>query len=102
VKTTGVSSDAPVLIKEEPGDVLAYTPAHDFCTCGKDPKEAKKLLAAGLVAFVNELFSTGSLEEVLLECAWTKVARPKALERWVSPGIGYPKEVARVRVSVSS
>ena len=73
----------PVLFLREGLKFVAYTPALDISTCGNTFEQAKKRFAEALDIFFQELVKMGTLDQVLSDCGWTKVARPRA--HWVPP-----------------
>lgn len=51
---------------------VAYSPALDLSTSGKNLKEAKKHFEEIVDIFLEELVKMGTLEEVLLNLGWQK------------------------------
>ena len=72
----------PVQIIKE-GDVfVAYTPALDLCTQGDTYEEVEKMLAEMIHIFFEECIEQGTIDQVLLDCGWKKVANKK---EWIPP-----------------
>jgi hypothetical protein len=62
----------PVSFIEEDGKVVAYTPALDLSTAGKDEAEAKARFGEIVRIFFKDLIENGSIDEVLGELGWHK------------------------------
>ncbi len=73
----------PVSFLKEGNKFIAYTPALDLSTCGNTFEQAKKRFTEALQIFIHELIKMGTLEQVLSDCGWKKVARPRS--HWVPP-----------------
>jgi hypothetical protein len=92
---TKYKCNLPVIFFREGNKVIAYTPALDLSTCGKDLAQAKKRFKEMVDIFFKE---TEDLEEVLLECGWQKVAHPPS---WIPPSyIGQTQEEVYVPLRV--
>jgi predicted RNase H-like HicB family nuclease len=76
--------ELPVAFIEEEGSVVAYTPALDLSTCGKDKNEANKMFREAVQIFFNDLVENGTVDEVLTSLNWKKDA---AQETWIPPRI---------------
>jgi len=72
----------PVLFFEEDDKIVVYSPALDLSTFGKTEEQAKKRFAEAAMIFMDEIVEMGTVDEVLEECGWKKVARQRA---WVPP-----------------
>ncbi|MBA3065098.1 hypothetical protein KJ633_00455 [bacterium] len=72
-----------VLFLKEGNKFVAYSPALDISTCGKTFDKTKKRFEELVGIFFEELREKGTLEDVLLECGWRKVSKPRA--RWIPP-----------------
>lgn len=79
-----MSVELPVAFIEEGNTVIAYTPALDLSTCGKDKKEANEMFQEAVSIFFNDLVESGTIDEVLIGLNWTKDV---ALEKWLPPKI---------------
>lgn len=76
-RTVSISIDVD-LFKE--GDyIVAYCPALEISSFGKDGVEAKKNFEEALNIFVDETHSRGTLEKVLLDLGWSLRKKPTAL-----------------------
>ena len=75
-------SDIPVLFFEEGDKVVAYSPALDLSTCGDTEEQARKRFSEATEVFFKELIDMGTLDDVLGECGWHKVA---ATGEWSPP-----------------
>lgn len=62
----------PVSLIQEGEQVVAYTPALDISTSGKDEAEARKRFGELVNIFFRDLLENGTLEEMLLELGWHK------------------------------
>ena len=78
-----IETNIPVSFYKEGSQFIAYCPALDISTCGDTFEEAKKNFAELFDIFLSETIKLGTLEEVLLECGWKKVTRPKL--QWKPP-----------------
>jgi predicted RNase H-like HicB family nuclease len=85
-ESTGVrmAVELPVAFIEEEDSVVAYTPALDLSTCGKDKKEAIKMFQEAVQIFFNDLVENGTVDEVLSGLNWVKDAEQ---ETWIPPKI---------------
>lgn len=75
----GLSLDLPVTFLQEGKSVIAYTPALDLSTAGKDIAEAKKRFIEVVHIFVNDLVENNTLESVLLGLGWTRESTSTSL-----------------------
>jgi len=78
-----IETNLPVSFYKEGNQFIAYCPALDISTCGDTFEEAKENFAELLDAFFSETIKMGTLEEVLLECGWKRMTRPKI--HWKPP-----------------
>ena len=67
-------SDIPVLFFEEGDKVIAYSPALDISTCGDTEEQARNRFSEATEVFFKELIDMGTLDDVLAECGWHKIA----------------------------
>lgn len=63
----------PVSVIKEGKKYIAYTPALDLSTSGKNYEEAKKRFKEATGIFFEELIKRGALEETLTDLGWKKV-----------------------------
>ena len=82
----------PVSILREGKKYVAYTPALDLSTSGKNYEEAKRRFNEIVNIFFEELIRKGTLEEVLGDLGWKK-----AQTRW-NPPLVISQESQTVRV----
>jgi predicted RNase H-like HicB family nuclease len=89
----------PVIFLKEDDTFVAYTPALDLSTCGDTFEDAQTMFAEAVTIFLKELLKMGTLEEVLLECGWQKVTRPRT--RWIPPVIvGQSQQEVNIQIAV--
>lgn len=62
----------PVSILKEGNKFIAYSPALDLSTSGKNYDEVKRRFKEILGIFLEELLKKGTLKEVLLDLGWKK------------------------------
>lgn len=67
---------------------VAFAPALDISTAGKDLKQTQKRFAEMIDIFFEELTENGTLEEVLLGLGWIKVKK-----QWEPPKIVQEKSL---------
>jgi len=84
----------PVSILREDKKYVAYTPALDLSTSGKNYQEVKKRFTEIVNIFFEELIKKGTLEEVLRDLGWKKVQ-----SRW-NPPIVISQESQTIQVAV--
>ena len=70
----------PVSILREGKKYVAYTPALDLSTSGKNYEEVKRRFSEIVNIFFEELLKKGTLEEVLRDLGWTRLQT-----KWVPP-----------------
>lgn len=63
----------PVSILMEGEKYVAYTPALDLSTSGKNYEEVKKRFKEAVNIFMEELINKGTLEDVLLDLGWKRI-----------------------------
>ncbi len=69
---TQIELQLPVSFIQEDGQVVAYTPALDISTCGKDEAGAKKRFGELVSIFFNDLVENETVDAVLSELGWQK------------------------------
>jgi hypothetical protein len=62
----------PVSFIQEGGKVVAYTPALDISTSGKDEAEAKRRFGEIVAIFFKDLIENGTVDAVLSDLGWHK------------------------------
>lgn len=77
-----ISTQISVFIFKEGTKVVAYSPAIDLSTCGDTEEQARKRFSEAANIFISEIIRMGTLEEVLTECGWKRVASKKS---WKPP-----------------
>lgn len=87
--------ELPVAFIEEGDTVVAYTPALDLSTCGKNKKEASRMFKEAVQIFFNDLVQNGTVDEVLTGLNWKK---DTAQDTWIPPRIS--QESVGVKVPV--
>jgi len=80
-----IKAKLDVIFFKEGKKFIAYSPAIDLSTCGDTFTQAKKRFAEAADVFFEETIKMGTIEDVLKECGWKKVSRPKT--HWVPPTI---------------
>jgi hypothetical protein len=68
-----IEFNLPVSFIKEDDQVVAYTPALDLSTSGKNEAEAKKRFGEIVNIFFKDLIESGNLDEVLSGLGWHKV-----------------------------
>lgn len=63
----------PVAFIKEDGQVVAYTPALDLSTSGRDEAEAKVRFSEIVSIFFKDLLEQGTLDAVLSELGWRQI-----------------------------
>lgn len=74
--------DVPVSYFKEGKAFVAYTPALDLSSSGKNLKEAEKNIKEAIIIFMEELISHNTTEEVLSALGWKKVMKTR---EWMPP-----------------
>jgi len=78
-----IQGNLHVIFMEQCKKIVAFAPALDLATSANTLEEAKKRFGEVLEIFFEETLKKGTLEQVLAECGWRKVSRPK--KHWVPP-----------------
>ncbi len=73
MKNIKLEFNLPVSIIKEGKSYIAYTPALDLSTSGKDYEEAKKRFSEIVNIFFEEIIKKGTIENVLKDLGWKKV-----------------------------
>ncbi len=66
----------PLLLTEEGGQYIAYTPALDLSTAGDTIEDAQRNFVEAVQLFFEECVQRGTLGAVLESCGWAKGAQP--------------------------
>jgi hypothetical protein len=83
-----VKVNLTVNISKQGSHFVAYSPALDISTSGKNEVEAKKRFEELVEIFFEELKERGTTEEVLTELGWHKgqpAAPSHAASQWLPP-----------------
>ncbi len=72
--TQKIDTKIPVIIFEEGSKIIAYSPAIDISTYGNTEEQARKRFIEAASIFFTELIKMGTVDDVLAECGWQKVA----------------------------
>lgn len=72
MKKVKLEFNLPVIILKEGKSFIAYTPALDLSTSGKDLKEAKERFSEIADIFFEEIIKEGKFEKVLKNLGWKK------------------------------
>jgi len=83
-KVARLGVELPVTFIEEGDSVVAYTPALDLSTCGKNRKDAERMFSEIVKIFFNDLVENNTVDEVLSGLGWTK---DNARASWIPPRI---------------
>jgi len=67
-----IEFNLPVSFITEGGKVVAYTPALDISTSGKDESEAKRRFGELVNIFFKDLVENNTVDAVLTELGWRK------------------------------
>jgi hypothetical protein len=81
----------PVSFITEGDQIVAYTPALDISTSGKDEAEAKERFGELVTVFFKDLAENNTVDQVLSELGWRKVAK-----QWRPPVISQQSLNVRV------
>jgi len=65
----------PVSIFKEGKHFIAYTTALDLSTSGKSFEDVKQRFDEAVTIFFEEIIKKGTLEDILTELGWRKIAR---------------------------
>lgn len=84
-----------VAFYKEGNKFIAYTPALNLSTCGNSITQAKARFDEMVKIFIEEVEKTGTLEDILLDCGWTKVGHTH--KQWQPPiCVGQDQEELRI------
>lgn len=74
--------ELPVTFIHDGDFIVAYTPALDLSTAGKDMDDAKKMFDEAVKIFFNDLVENNTVDEVLSSLGWTRLPEKSA---WQPP-----------------
>ena len=89
---TKLNFSLPVSFIREGNRIVAYSPAIDLSTSGKNYEEAKKRFMEASSIFFEEIAGQGTMDEVLKELGWRKIR-----QQW-TPSVGISQESQEVSV----
>jgi len=84
-----------VIFFEEEEHVVAYCPALDLYTQGKDLDDAKKMFENAVDIYLKEITESGTYKEVLLDLGW-KMANAQSKELVPPEILGYYQQKFQV------
>ena len=88
VGPAGLAANVPIQIFPEAGGYVASCMPLGVASQGDTREEAEENLKGALGLFFEELIRAGSLDDVLAECGWAKLATgPETLERFAPPRV---------------
>ena len=88
VGPAGLAANVPIQIFPEAGGYAASCAPLGVTSQGDTREEAEENLKGALGLFFEELIRAGSLDDVLMECGWAKLAAgPETLERFAPPRV---------------
>ena len=70
-----LSIKLPMQIFKERGEFIAYCPALDISTSAASLDEVKKMFAELVKIFIDEIIEAGTIDQVLTQCGWKKIAK---------------------------
>ena len=73
-----ISVGLEVVFYEEGDYMVAYCPALDLSSFGKDENDAKNSFVDALDIFIEETHKRGTLEKILLDLGWSLRKKPSA------------------------
>ncbi len=68
------SHSLPLTILREGDQFVAYSPALDLSSVGSSESDARRMFAEAAEAFLEEIVAMGTVESVLKDLGWTKLA----------------------------
>lgn len=86
-----IGFNLPVSFIQEDGQVVAYTPALDISTSGKNEAEAKERFSELVNLFFADLIENNTVDAVLTELGWIRGER-----QWTPPVISQESVAVRV------
>lgn len=92
MKELFLQAKLPVSFFKEGKSFIAYTPALDLSTSGKNFEEVKRRFNEIVAIFFEEIIEKGTVNEVLLELGWKKKD-----EHW-SPPIPIGHETEEIKI----
>ncbi len=79
-QTSQIEVNLPVTFINEGQQVVAYTPALDISTSGKDEDEAKEHFSELVNIFFKDLVESNTVDAVLSDLGWRKIE-----QQWSPP-----------------
>jgi hypothetical protein len=67
-----IQLELPVSFIQEGASVIAYTPALDISTVGKDKADAKRMFDELVAVFFDDIVKNNTLDDVLTGLGWKK------------------------------
>ncbi|MFA5317487.1 MAG: hypothetical protein WC369_08710 [Dehalococcoidales bacterium] len=83
----------PVNIFEEAGKFVVFSPVIDLSSCGDSEEQARKKFTEAAAIFFDEISRMGTIDDVLTECGWQKVAHKSS---WSPPVYKSSTEVVNI------
>lgn len=83
-----------VIVFKEGDQYVSYSPALDLSSCGTSVAHAMEMFREASNLFFSEIIKMGTVDQVLQDCGWHKVTKPRP--RWVPPEV-----VANITESVA-
>jgi hypothetical protein len=77
-----IKANIPVILLEEEGKYIAYSPAIDLSSCGDTEEQARKRFIEAASIFFDEIINMGTVNDVLTECGWHKTPHQNT---WLPP-----------------
>ncbi len=84
---TQVSVKLPMQVFREGNAFIAYCPALDISTSASTLPKVQEMFAELVRVFIDELINMGTLDKVLTQCGWKKVAK-----KWEPPATEFITE----------
>ena len=75
-----ISVKLPMQVFKEGNEFIAYCPALDISTSANSFEEVQKMFGELVHIFIDEIVKTKSVDKVLTQCGWKKVAK-----KWQPP-----------------
>jgi predicted RNase H-like HicB family nuclease len=94
MKNIKLDFNLPISIIKEDKSYIAYTPALDLSTSGKNYEEAKKRFSEIVNIFFEEIIKKGTIENVLKDLGWKKIQA-----KW-NPPIVVSQESQNIKVLI--
>ena len=92
MKKVEIKFNLPVSVFREGKKFVAYSPALDLSTCGKNYNEVKKRFNEITEIFFEEIIKNGHLTEVLQELGWKQIRA-----KWMPPAV-ISQEIESIKI----